>query len=368
MSRVRVILHLDMNSFYASVEQALRPELRGKPVAIAGRPEERRGIIITCSYEARAYGVYTTQRVGDAKKLAPHLIVVPPRKDLYREVSERVFEELRTFTPLVEPMSIDEAYIDITDIGGLHSAVAIAEQMQQHLLQTLHLPCSIGIAPNKFLAKTASDFKKPLGITILRKREIEDVLWPLPLIEMHGVGKKTDEKMKEVGIETIGDLAKMDRYTIELMFGKSGAILHDRANGIDPRKVDPDRAKERKSVGNSTTLVLNATTRKACLPILHRLSTKVSERLKKSRRLGYSVTLYLRTAEWDNYSRSITKKEPLDDVTSIYETAVQLFDKHWTKEPLRLLGVTVSDLIHRDDYFEQLTLEDYAQFIQKKKQ
>ncbi len=367
MSRVRVILHLDMNSFFASVEQALQPQLRGKPVAIAGRPEERRGIIITCSYEARAYGVYTTQRVGEAKKLVPHLRVVPPRKALYKEVSMQVFDRLRQFTPLVEPVSIDEAYIDITSIGGLTNAVGIAEAMQKELLETLQLPCSIGIAPNKFLAKMASDMKKPLGITILRKRQIEQLLWPLPIIEMHGVGKRTEEKMKALGIETIGDLACHDRYTLELTLGKMGAVLHDRANGFDPRHVDPNRINVRKSVGHSTTLALDATSREVCLPILKKLSHRVAHRLQTSRWVGYSVMLQMRTAKWENYTRSVTLAHATDDDEVIYKQVVALFDAHWTKEPLRLLGVTVSELLKKEEHVEQLTLDHYAQLLRREK-
>ena len=197
-----------MNSFFASVEQAHDPSLKGIPMAVAGNPKERRGILVTCSYEARALGIYTTMTVGEAKRLCPDLVIVPPDFEKYRTASSAIFDLLRTYTELVEPVSIDEAYIDITAIGGLTDAVNIASGMQQRILQELDLPCSIGIAPNKFLAKTASDMKKPMGITILRKREIETILWPFPVIEMHGIGKSTEKKMNALGIYTIGDLSK----------------------------------------------------------------------------------------------------------------------------------------------------------------
>ena len=162
-TRAKVILHLDMNSFFASVEQAHDPTLKGIPMAVAGNPKERRGILVTCSYEARALGIYTTMTVGDAKRLCPDLVIVPPDFEKYRTASSAIFDLLRTYTELVEPVSIDEAYIDITAIGGLTDAVNIASGIQQRILQELDLPCSIGIAPNKFLAKTASDMKKPAG-------------------------------------------------------------------------------------------------------------------------------------------------------------------------------------------------------------
>ena len=158
-SRAKVILHLDMNSFFASVEQVHNPSLKGIPMAVAGNPKARQGILVTCSYEARALGIYTTMTVGEAKRLCPDLVIVPPDFEKYRTASSAVFELLRTYTDLVEPVSIDEAYIDITAIGGLTNAVKIASDMQQRILQELDLPCSIGIAPNKFLAKTASDMK-----------------------------------------------------------------------------------------------------------------------------------------------------------------------------------------------------------------
>lgn len=263
-TRAKVILHLDMNSFFASVEQAHDPSLKGIPMAVAGNPKHRRGILVTCSYEARALGIYTTMTVGEARQLCPNLVIVPPDFEKYRIASTAMFDILRTYTDLVEPVSIDEAYIDITAIGGLTNAVGIAKGIQQRLLLELDLPCSIGIAPNKFLAKTASDMKKPMGITILRKREVEKILWPLPVIEMHGIGKSTEKKMNELRIFTIGDLANADEILVRSSLGKNGVRLKKRANGIDNRPVDPEAAGERKSVGSSTTLPIDETELAEC--------------------------------------------------------------------------------------------------------
>lgn len=358
---VRVILHLDMNSFFASVEQKYNPSLKGIPMAVAGNPQKRRGILVTCSYEARAYGVYTTMTVGEARRRCPDIVIVPPNFDKYRENSAAVFDVLRTYTPLVEPVSIDEAYIDITDIGGLTDATKIAQNIQQRLLDELDLPCSIGIAPNKFLAKTASDMKKPMGITILRKRTIPSVLWPLPIIEMHGVGASTEKKMYALQIKTIGDLAQADELKVRLNLGKNGLKLMERANGIDDRIVDPEAAEDRKSVGSSTTLPVDEADREECLKIFKWLAEKVAKRLHQQELAGYVIMIQIRTAEWHNQTRSRTLINAVYDEQTIYEEAAKLFLAHWDYEPIRLLGITVSDLIPMEQLQEQLSIYNYEQ-------
>lgn len=359
MSTVKVILHLDMNSFFASVEQAHDPTLKGIPMAVAGNPKERRGILVTCSYEARALGIYTTMTVGEAKRLCPNLVIVPPDFEKYRVASSAVFGLLRTFTDLVEPVSIDEAYIDITAIGGLTNAVNIASDMQRRLLKELDLPCSIGIAPNKFLAKTASDMKKPMGITILRKRQVETILWPLPVIEMHGIGKSTEKKLQALGIETIGDLAIADEIKIKIALGKNGLRLQQRANGMDDRIVDPEAAEERKSVGSSTTLAVDETDKDACLKIFNRLAASVARRLDNRQLAGTVVMIQLRTADWRNQTRSRTVLNPLYKEQDIYKEAADLFGKYWDGEPIRLLGITVSNVIPMHELHEQLSIYNF---------
>lgn len=361
MSRTRVILHLDMNSFFASVEQAHDPSLKGIPMAVAGNPKERRGILVTCSYEARALGIYTTMTVGEAKRICPSLVIVPPDFEKYRTASAAVFSILRSYTDLVEPVSIDEAYVDITDIGGLTDAVSIATDMQERILRELDLPCSIGIAPNKFLAKTASDMKKPLGITILRKRQIPDILWPLPVIEMHGVGKSTEKKLQELEIQTIGELAACEEQLIKQALGKSGLRLRNRANGIDSRPVDPEAAEDRKSVGSSTTLPVDETDLDACFQIFKRLADKVAARLSKSELAGSVVMIQIRTADWRNHSRSRSLLNPIYQSEDIYKVAVDLFRKHWNEEPVRLLGITVTNVIPIQELHEQLSIYNFEE-------
>ncbi|GKV68148.1 DNA polymerase IV 1 [Sporosarcina sp. NCCP-2716] len=355
----RVILHLDMNCFFASVEQAHNPELKGLALAVAGNPKARRGILVTCSYEARAFGVYTTMTVGEAKRLCPELVLVPPDGEKYREASRAVFAILRTYTDLVEPVSIDEAYIDITDIGGLTDAVGIAEDMQQRILRELDLPCSIGIAPNKFLAKTASDMKKPMGITILRKRELAEKLWPLPVLDMHGVGKSSAVKLEDVHIRTIGELAAADDYTVKQALGKRGVRLKERAKGNDHRPVDPEAAEDRKSVGSSTTLPVDETELDACIAVFGQLAAKVENRLGTKNLAGTSLSIQIRTAAWRNQTRSTTLLNPIYRKEDIFRDSARLFRQHWDGEPIRLLGITVSNVIPVEEIHEQLSFDTF---------
>ncbi|MGG0642942.1 DNA polymerase IV [Sporosarcina gallistercoris] len=358
-NRRRVILHLDMNCFFASVEQAHNPDLKGLALAVAGNPKARRGILVTCSYEARAFGVYTTMTVGEAKRVCPELVLIPPDFEKYRQASQAVFDILRTYTDLVEPVSIDEAYIDITDIGGLEDALGIAKGMQERILRELDLPCSIGIAPNKFLAKTASDMKKPMGITILRKREVSNLLWPLSVLEMHGIGKSSAEKLAQADIHTIGDLATADDLTVKLTLGKRGLKLKERANGADDRIVDPEASEERKSVGSSTTLAIDETEMDSCLVVFQELADKVADRLEAKQLAGTVISIQTRTAAWRNQSRSKTVLNPLYQAHEIYSEAEQLFRLHWDGEPIRLLGITLSNVIPFEELHEQLSFDNF---------
>jgi DNA polymerase-4 len=352
----RVILHVDMNSFYASVEVAYDPTLKGKPLAIAGNPEERRGIIVTCSYEARALGIKATMPLWEAKRLCPELIVKTPNFDRYRKASLEMFDYLRTYTPIVQPVSIDEGYVDITECYEQGSPLEIAKKIQKELVEKLMLPCSIGIAPNKFLAKMASDMKKPLGITILRKRDVKNVLWPLPVAEMHGVGVKTAEKLKPIEIITIGDLAKAQDVQLRTLLGINGERLKQRANGVDDRPVDPDAIYEFKSIGNSTTLPADTTEEHEIFKVLRGLADSVSRRLKRKESLALTVQLVIRYSDRRTITRSKKLDNPIVEAKDLYTEINQLWKKHWNEEPVRLLGITTMDLIEKKEAFKQLDL------------
>ncbi|RHW38390.1 DNA polymerase IV [Lysinibacillus yapensis] len=365
MAKARIILHVDMNSFYASVEQAYNPELKGKAIAIAGNPKERRGIIVTSSYEARAKGIYTTMSVGEALRKLPELILLPPDFQKYRTASKAMFSILRSYTNLIEPVSIDEGYLDISEISDERHPLEIAKEIQMRIYRELDLPCSIGIAPNKFLAKTASDMKKPMGITVLRKRDVPEKLWPLPVINMHGVGESTAKKLAAIKVETIGDLAHIDELIIKKALGKNGERLKRRANGEDTREVDPNAIYQTKSVGNSTTLPFDETDIDVLEKTFLKLSEKVAERLDAKKLCGTTISIQIRDADWHNHSKSKTFQNPIHEKNRIYEEALELFHKSWDGVPIRLLGITVSNVLERRQSAEQLSLFNFEQFAKQ---
>lgn len=361
----RVIFHVDMNSFYASVEQAYHPELKGKPIAIAGNPKERRGIIVTSSYEARAKGIYTTMNVAEALKTCPELIILPPDFPKYRDASKAIFTILKSYTNLVEPVSIDEGYMDVTEVSKERHPLELAKEIQLRIFNELDLPCSIGIAPNKFLAKTASDMKKPMGITVLRKREVREKLWPLPVLKMHGVGESTAKKLQTLNINTIGDLANADERLLKQKLGKNGVRLIRRANGIDTREVDPNAIYDTKSVGNSTTLPYDIIEMKDIETTFLKLSEKVAERLEAKKLCGSTITIQIRDCHWKNQSKSKTVQNPIYLEKDIFREAMELFSKAWDGTPIRLLGVTVSNVIDKKHFAEQLSIFNFEQFVKE---
>lgn len=361
----RVILHVDMNSFFASVEAAYDPSLKGKPLAVAGNEKERKGIIVTCSYEARKYGIKTTMPLWEAKKLCPQLIVRKPDHEKYRRVSEAMFHELRQFSELVEPVSIDEGYIDVTDCEGWGSPVDLAADIQRRLLDQLDLPCSIGIAPSKFLAKMASDMKKPMGITVLRKRDIQHRIWPLPIIEMHGIGEKTAERLQQLGIFTIGELARFPDLQIKAALGIRGQKLRERANGIDARPVDPMAADDYKSAGQSLTLPRDVSNQTELLAILKNLAEGTSVRLRRRGYVTSNISVMIRYKNRKTITRSKKLSNPIVDPEHIFEAAKHLFLAHWDGNPVRLLGVTGQDLIAEESAVLQLDLFTFQQEAKK---
>ena len=359
----KIIFHLDMNSFYASVEQAHDPTLKGKPIAIAGNVKERRGIIVTSSYEARAKGIYTTMTVGEAKRKCPELLLLPPDFAKYRAASSAIFSILRSYTDLVEPVSIDEGYLDVTDRSNSQHPLQLAEEIQQRILHELDLPCSIGIAPNKFLAKTASNMKKPLGITILRIRQLPELLWPEQVIAMHGVGEKTAQKLNALQIYTIGDLANANERLLFNELGKNGVRLMKRANGIDHRAVDPNSIFDTKSVGNSTTLPRDETEYYILKEVFEKLSKSVAERLKVKYLAGTTISIQIRNDDWQNSTRSKTFRNAVQNADEIFEIAWKLFTEHWDETPIRLIGITVSNVVDQSELTQQLNLFNFEQHI-----
>ena len=250
---MRIIFHIDMNAFYANCEISQHPELRGKPIVICHN--SKRSVVSTASYEARQFGISSAMPLFMAKEKCSDLIVVEPHFNLYHELSQKFFDIVYTYSKKVEIASIDECYVDMSDYFTVTHAqpYVVAKEIQDRILSALSLPCSIGISPNKFLSKMASDMKKPLGITIITQKNLKEVLWPVKVGDMYGIGKKTAPKLEEAGIKTIGDIANYDNYqTIRQFLGKNTLIYYNRANGRDLSPVIYEDT-DMKSIGHSTT-------------------------------------------------------------------------------------------------------------------
>ena len=357
-----------MNCFFASCEIAENPDLRGKKIAVAPHTTDRKGIILAASYEARPYGVRSAMTVKDALMRCPDLILVEPSMGLYSEYSDRFFNYFMSITPLVEPASIDEGYLDITDVCKPEEAVDLAKKIQKTLLEEYKLPCSIGIAPNKFLAKMASDMKKPLGLTILRKREIKDKLWPLPIEEMYGVGKKTLEKMKALNIKTIGELANFnDLVLLEKIVGPNACkSLYESANGEGSNEVDTTRFHNVSSIGNSQTFEFDEYQTSNMLLAIKVLTNSVSNRLEKKGLKAHTFTLQIKYNNFKVINRSKTIDIATSDSRRMFDVYQDLFEDFYDDTyPVRLLGVSASKLIEQKEEIVQLNLFDDLSSLEK---
>jgi len=340
------IIHVDMNAFYASCHQAKDPDLKAKPILVAGDPKKRTGIVLTASYEARAFGVKTAMPNWQAKELCPQAIFIKPDYDLYVGTSRKVMDILGRFTPLLEIFSIDEAWLDVTGCEGLFGdSVTIAQKIQKAVKQELDLPCSVGVSCNKLLAKMASDMKKPMGLTVLAPEDVPQILWPMPVGELFGVGHRMAERLRKLGIMTIGDLARAPEELLQHEFGLNGSHLHLAANGIDDSPVDPHSMDTAKSMGHSTTLSRDVTSFQEAETVLLSLSEQVGRRVRRENYMGRTVTLTLRDAHFGTITRSMTIPYTCT-ANDIYAAARRLLRANWDgRTPLRLLGVSLSQLV-----------------------
>lgn len=348
------IFHVDMNSFFASCEQAENPEYAKKPLIVCGDPKNRAGIVLAASYEAKAFGVKTTMLCHEAKHLCPNAIFVPCRHKLYSQVSRKVMAILDDFTPVKEQASIDEAYLDMTGTERLFGDSAeAAKKIQKRIYDELHIGCSVGISTNKLLAKMASDMKKPMGITELYESDVPQRLWPLPVRELFGVGGKTAEKLEHYGINTIGDLAVMDENWLSGVFGPAMAkYLHESANGKGTERLEPDGTVESRSIGNENTYSHDISTLDEAHRELLFICDSVGYRMRKEEKQARCVTLKIKYYDFKVVTRSRTLPLPFCDTDTLYKTAAELFAANWNKKPVRLLGVTASGF----DECEQTTL------------
>lgn len=345
----RWIIHLDLDAFFCAVEEQFDPSLRGKPFAVGGSPDSR-GVVASCSYPARAFGVRSAMPMGQALSLCPDLIIVRGDHRRYRAVSRRVMRKLHSVTPLVEQLSIDEAFMDVTGLDA--PAEEIAQRLQREIDEELGLPSSLGVATNKLVAKIANNIGKarsgksgepPRAILVVGPGEEANFLAPLPASELWGVGPKMAERLAQLGLHTIGQIAVMSDEKLAARFGKHGVDLSRRAKGIDPRPVETEH--ERKSVSQETTFAQDVSDPRELKSTLRRLSAGVSRHLKRQRLAGATVRLKLRWSDFATPTRQTTLANPTDDEDEIYRTVVELFDRLWTRgRPVRLLGVGVDGL------------------------
>lgn len=359
--KARVILHIDMNAYFCSVHEAVEPEkYRDKSTAVAGDEADRRGVIVTCSYAARKKGIRTGMIVSQAKKLDPELIIIKPDFDLYNHFSKEFMNIAYQYSPLLEQASIDECYLDITGSSQFGHPLKIAEAIQASIMEQLALPCSIGIGPNKFLAKMASDMKKPNGITVLRIRDFPKLFWDKPPRELYGVGKKLSERLDSIGIKKIGQLAKADKQLMLKEFGVLGPQLIEKANGIDNSPVIAE-AEKSKSIGNTITLPKDIMSHEEARQVFIKVTDQVTRRLRKQNMVTKTVQITIRYSDRKTVTRSITLDQPTENSFDIFQTAIKLFTNYWSRDPVRLLGVTLQNLIEKDEASLQLDLFSYKQ-------
>lgn len=347
MQPVRKIIHIDMDAFYASVEQRDRPELRGKPVIVGGDPRSR-GVVAACSYEARKYGVHSAMASATAYRLCPRAVFVRSRFDVYRRVSRQIREIFCDYTVLVEPLSLDEAFLDVTENRkGIPSATLVAREIKREIFQrTGGLTASAGVSFNKFLAKVASDFHKPNGITVVTPEMAGAFIERLPIRKFFGVGKVTEEKMLRLGIQTGGDLKRFGKEELIRVFGKSGRYFYDIAHGIDDRAVEPNRI--RKSIGKETTLPEDIDDREQMAAILEEIAMRLEHSLSKREAKGRTITLKVKYFDFQSITRSRTVDRPLDSGAQLLEHAMALLRKTDAGvRKVRLLGISVSNFEDR---------------------
>ncbi|MCD6062784.1 MAG: dinB [Flavipsychrobacter sp.] len=339
---VRKIIHIDMDAFYASVEQRDNPDYRGKPIVVGGSPEGRGGVVATASYEARKFGIRSAMPSKRAQQLCPQAIFVFPRFAAYKEASEHIRSIFRRYTDMIEPLSLDEAYLDVTDDKqNIGSAIEIAKQIKQAIKDELQLTASAGVSVNKFVAKIASDMNKPDGLTFIGPSSIEDFMERLPVEKFYGVGHVTAGKMKKMGLHTGADLKKLTEEDLVKFFGKSGRFYYKIVRGIDDREVEPHG--EAKSVGAEDTFPYDLTRLDEMNDELIKLAEKVQERLRKHQLKGRTITLKIKYSDFRQITRSLSIAQAVDDVDTILQIAQELLvATDPEKDKIRLLGISLS--------------------------
>jgi DNA polymerase-4 len=362
-NKQRKIIHIDMDAFYASIEQRDNPEYRGKPIAVGGSPEGRGGVVATASYEARKFGIRSAMSSKKALQLCADVIFVRPRFEVYKEVSQQIRGIFKHYTDLIEPLSLDEAFLDVSeDKQQIGSALEIAKLIKQAIKDQLQLTASAGVSVNKFIAKIASDMHKPDGLTFIGPSRIETFMESLAVEKFFGVGKVTAEKMKNMGLHTGADLKKLTEEELTKHFGKPGKFYYKIVRGIDDREVQPNR--ETKSVGAEDTFPYDLKEVEEMHEALEKIAKIVSNRLQKHGFKGRTITLKVKYHDFKQVTRSLSVPVGTNDLKIITETAKQLLSTAGLEnKKVRLLGISLSNFgeleaaERRKEISDQLSLE-----------
>lgn len=367
---IKVIFHIDLNAFYATCAEIKDPFLKNKPFVVGGSRVGKSGVITTASYSARKYGIHSGMNITDALNLYPSLITIPTDFSLYKKYSNLFIEFLKTYTNLVLKASIDEAYLDVTSLIKDKHALDLAKEIQDTLLSKYGLTSSIGIAPTLFLAKMASDLKKPMGITVIRKKDIVNKLFYLPVSKIHGIGRKTYPSLEFMGIKTIGDFTKKENREniLKIMKENTYESFLDHIMGRSSNVVDPKKYLIPKSISNENTLNFLIDERDLLLPLLDDLIDKTYNRLINEGCVTKTVNIKLRNNMFDTITRSKTLLDYSEDYDELKSNLLELFDLNYNNEPLRLIGVGFSNLILKKDLRVEINLFNYNEFTKREEE
>ncbi len=356
-NHAKIIFHIDMNAFFCSVACILNPSLRGKPFAI-GRENTYRGVISTASYEARAFGIHSAMPISEAYRLKPDLMIVHIDYKYYEEYHKKFISVIRQYSTIVEVASIDEVYVDMTEASKQKHPLVLAKEIQSRLLKMFGLPCSIGIAPTLFLSKMASDLKKPLGVTVLRKREVEQILYPLSIKDIFGIGKRTYPKLMASGILTIGDF--MNPKNEEIVVSIIGNTQYEHTKkcilGQSSDKVEPERYSDSRSISTSLTYDIPLSSETEILYEMRKMTRELCQKLKKEEYYTKTVDITLRDIDFHTITRQKTLEEYTDDFSMIFELVTELIEDNFKDKTYRLIGVGLSNLLHKNELPKEYNL------------
>lgn len=345
-----IIIHVDMDAFFAAVEQIDNPKLKGKPVIVGGKSD--RGVVATCSYEARKYGVHSAMPTFIARNKCPHGIFVPTRHKRYREVSNNIFEIFYEITDLVEPLSIDEAYLDVTKVNK--RPMEIAKYIKDEVKNRTGLTISVGLSFNKFLAKLASDWNKPDGLKVITKAMVPNILKPLSIGKVYGIGTKSSDRLNRIGIFTVEDLMKLPKDYLIDFFGKYGVEIYNRIRGIDNRQVKPTR--EVKSIGRETTLTEDTKDKDILSNYILDFANDISGALNRRRLSAKTITIKIKSSNFETHTKSKTILKYINSIEEIYNVAMEVLNQVDINDKIRLIGLTTSNF--SDNEIKQLNFFD----------